>query len=132
MPSSKVKTTPEQWRRVGAETQESRYHRVQAQRDLVDEAWRFVAVRRGDGIRPCVVLGTHEKASEARAQCEADEYEFHWPTGSEQHAISKAALGLKDIAQHKLHIVDRAERKEARKQRRVEKRMAQRMESWKT
>lgn len=78
MPSERVRTRPEDWKRVATETQESKHHRVHAQRDLVDEAWRFIAVRRGDGIHPCKVLGSFEKASEARACCEADEYEFHW------------------------------------------------------
>ena len=78
MPKQIVRTTPDQWKRVGKETQESRYHRVHAQKDLADDAWRFVAVRRGDGVNGCTVLGQYETAAEARARCEADEYAFRW------------------------------------------------------
>ncbi len=93
MPSSKVKTTPDSWRRVATETQESKGHRVHAQKDI-EQGWVFVAVRKGDGIHPCKVLGQFEKASEARACCEADEYEFHWAEVKDMHA----GLNLKNSA----------------------------------
>lgn len=76
MPKAEVKSTT--WKRVGVETQESEAHRVHAQKDLVADAWRFVAVRKGDGVHPCKMLGTFDTAPEARAACEADVYDFHW------------------------------------------------------
>lgn len=76
MPQAEVRSKT--WRRVGAETQEAEGHRVHAQKDI-EQGWVFVAVRKGDGIHPCKILGQHAKAADARAMCEADVYDFHWP-----------------------------------------------------
>lgn len=131
MPSKAVRTTPEQWRRVGAETQESRGHRVQAQRDCVDDAWRFIAVRRGDGIHECKVLGSYETAQEARARCEADEYEFHWPEPADARRIERAAFNLKTFEQLQLEAQAKEERRATRGLRRYQRKIDKRMEAWK-
>jgi len=76
MPSQK--RSSRNWRRVGTHTQEAEGHRVHAQMDLVDNAWKFVAVRKGDGIHQCKTLAQFDTAKEARAHCEADDHDFHW------------------------------------------------------
>lgn len=131
MPSERVRTTPDQWKRIGPESQESRAHRVHAQKDLVADAWRFVAVRKGDGIHECKLLGTFDTAKEARAVCEADEYEFHWPEQSDARLVEVKALGLRNRDFWEAHEREKQVRKETRKARRNDKRAEARARSWK-
>ena len=127
MPKAEVRSTT--WKRVGVETQEAEGHRVHAQKDLVSDAWRFVAVRKGDGINPCKPLDTHDTAAQARAQCEADVYEFHW--GDPDRSVERAALNLQSREQLELHIQQKEERKITRKARKNDRQLAERAKGWK-
>ena len=53
------------------------------------------------------MLETFATAAEARARCEADVYEFHWP--DEQREIAKACLNLKTVEQLQLLKKERSE-----------------------